>query len=197
MVVPGLCGANPMLNQPVHWRLPGSPTPFGAGEYGRPLRIVVDEDALAPSDALSLLWSFSEQPTAEIYGTKSGRSRRVKVADTALEEGDSIWVDYELPTGRGVRRALWVRWISEAASMTANEFGVDPDESRRSLLLAHACATHPVDAFVTESPTLRLDYWRNLRTKAHVMGPVQAIALLGLHLRAHERAVSPLGTRAR
>jgi hypothetical protein len=75
-------------------------------------------------------------------------------------------------------------WIRRGAETTVTEFGVPPEAATRGLTLAAACSRHEIDALVSASPVLQLPYWKNLRKNARAATPEEAVALLGLYLRA-------------
>jgi hypothetical protein len=63
-----------VLNVPAHLRIAPSfadLSPFGAGEHGRPLRIVIDDETAVPGPALDMLRAFSARPSVEVFSTSS------------------------------------------------------------------------------------------------------------------------------
>lgn len=175
-----------MLNVNPHWRIVtrSDYTPFAAGEHGRRLRVVIDDDAISESFPLDVLRSFAERPSVEIVGTNSSPDRRVLIKPT--DDHGHIPIDYILPNGGGFHGAVpegreWRKLAQETEKINA----IPRDEAFRALVLAHFCSHYDVDALVTETPLLQLPKWKNLVKSSKAQSANGAAALLGLHLRAH------------
>jgi hypothetical protein len=176
-----------MLNVPSHWRAPPSfneLSPFGAAQYGRPLRIVIDEATAPQGPALELLRAFSERPALEIYSTDSRATRRIELGPVRPER-DLIETHHVLPEG-GHSCALGAAasWL-EHARVASGEYGLDEEGSLRGLLLAQAARMHQLDAVVCAEPVLSTRMWSSHAGQGKVMTPERACALMGLCLRAH------------
>ncbi len=176
-----------MLNVPAHWRIPPSfleVSPFGAGEHGRPFRVIVDHPTLQSSPELRLLADFCRRPGVEIFSTYPTSERRVEIAVVA-SANDALEVRYVLPEGSRTLALFAASSWDEHARIEAEECGLDQASARAGLLLALASAQHQVDALVTEAEILAVPRWRSHAAKGRVMSEREACALLGLFLRAH------------
>jgi hypothetical protein len=175
-----------VLNVPAQWRIPPSVnerSPFGAGQHGRPLRIVVDDDTAAEGAALDLLRTFERQPGVEIYGTRPDAARRIELAHEHSAH-DVIEVRYIRPDGTRIRALGAAASWEKHARQAAGEYGLDLGQTRQGLLLAQAAARHQLDAVISRAAVLEVSSWSSHAIAGHVATPEQACALLGLFLRA-------------
>lgn len=176
-----------MLNVPAAWRIPPSfldLSPFGAGEYGRPLRIIVDDETVKGSTATDLLLAFGSRAGLEILRTS--KTAPVRIAFGAEIPGrDALAVDYVAGDGsRSMALASMGGWRDHART-AADEYGLDEDEALRGLLLAQASRVHQIDALISASPVLATPMWTRFAREAGWMSAEQACSLTGLFLRAH------------
>jgi hypothetical protein len=176
-----------VLNLPAHWRIPptaGDLSPFGAGQFGRPLRIVVDSESMAPSPALELLQAFSGRPGVEVFTTDLMSDRRIEFGREDSQR-DAVDVRYISPGGETTLVAPAAGSLRTHARMAATEYDLEEQECWRALLLVRVARRHQLDAVVSGAPVLSTSMWTNSARAAGVITAESACALLGLFLRAH------------
>lgn len=154
--------------------------PFASGGWGRPLRVIIDEQTVSESPARDLLFALAERPALEVFSTAQ-RERRIEVSEFDETRGLRE-VDYVLPGGGGERRGLFSNWPDKVADRVT---GHSRTETERVLVVADAAASHDVDALVLRDPLLQSRHWSNLAKKANLCSIEQACGLAGLSLRAN------------
>lgn len=173
-----------MLNNPAPASVATDRDPFMHGSRGRPLWLVVDEAHVDDSAASRVLTQLSDRPAVRVYSTCASAAKSVVLEAPvdpygyvpALLTSESEAVRVPIPAAASVRRR---------AELLASEHGGDPDRLERLLLFAGLSRTTSwidglvVDERVVLEPPLR----RQLG--AHVLTTPEAVALLGLVLRAH------------
>jgi hypothetical protein len=113
-----------VLNVPAHWRIKPSfadLSPFGAGENGRPLRIILDEETINAGPALDLLQAFSRRPHVELFATDPAAPARVELGPENTTQ-DLLTVKYVHPTGsreRALGAASSLKSHAHAAAVRA------------------------------------------------------------------------------
>jgi len=180
----GAYGEN-VLNLPNHWRAGTTreSSAFMAGDWSRPLRLIIDHASLPDDPSLRLLDAFAGHADAKLFSTDGRRACHVAISPHP-NRNQALTVSFVEPDGGGrdcgVSAAPW----RPNAEQTVAEYGGDVDATYRALVLAQTCATHDLDGFVTTFPFAQRG-WRSFTTKAHVQDARGAAALLGLYLRAH------------
>jgi hypothetical protein len=177
-----------VLNVPAHWRIKPSfadLSPFGAGESGRPLRIILDSQTTRPGPALDLLNAFSGHGHVELYATDPTAPGRIEFGEE-IQERDYQAVSY-VQAGAPIRgHALRAaRSMRSRARLLAAEHGLNEQETWQALALLHSGRRHEIDAVVSSAAVLSQPTLAEHARKAHVITVEQACALLGLFLRAH------------
>jgi hypothetical protein len=177
-----------VLNVPAHWRIKPSfadLSPFGAGESGRPLRIILDSQTTRPGPALDLLNAFSGRGHVELYATDPSAPGRIEFGEE-VEERDYRAVHYVQAGAPARGEAVGAaRSTRLGASRLAAEHGLDEQETWQGLALLHAGRRHEIDAVVSSAAVLSEPTLADQAREAHVTTAEQACALLGLFLRAH------------
>jgi hypothetical protein len=176
-----------VLNVPAHWRIKPSfadLSPFGAGENGRPLRIILDEETINAGPALDLLHAFSLRPKVELFATDPAAPARVEHGPENTPR-DSLTVKYLHPTGSRERALGAASSLKSHAHAAAVEHDLDEQETWRALALMNLGRLHQIDAVVCAAPVLARNEWSDMSLKGHIVTAEQACALLGLFLRAH------------
>ena len=101
------------------------------------------------------------------------------------ETSDYVPIDYVDAEGTVERAVPAVESWRRSAAMTVEEFGGEPEQVFRELVLAQAATRHDNDLLVAGATALDAPMWRRFRAEANVAEPRTACALLGLYLRAH------------
>lgn len=173
-----------MLNVPSQWRSPPAFDelgPFGAAQYGRPLRIVIDEARASRAPGLELLSAFSERPTLEVCSTDPGATRRIELGPVR-PDCDLIETHYVLPEGGRICALGAAGSWRKYPRVAAGEYGLDEAGSLRGLLLAQAARMHQLDAVVCAEPVPSTPTWSNHAREGNVVTPERACVLMGLCL---------------
>jgi hypothetical protein len=176
-----------MLNVPAHWRIKPSfaeLSPFGAGEFRRSLRIVVETDTLPSGPELDLLAQLSGRPGVETFATGGTIQGRIELGPEDVQR-DALEVTYVHPSGTTRCVLAAARSLRSNARLMAAEYGLDEQETWRGLALAQAGRRHQLDAVVSAASVLEMPRWEANARAARVVTLRQACALLGLFLRAH------------
>lgn len=173
-----------VLNLPSHWRA-GTTSASGAfmGASGRPLRLIVDHASLPEDLPLRLLDALTGRSDAQLFSTDVSRSWHVEISLPA-NRNQALTVSFVEPDGGGRDCAVWAPPWRPQAEQTVAEYGGDVEETYRALVLTQACTMHDLDGFVTSFPFAERG-WGSFVKKAHVQSAREAVALLGLYLRAH------------
>jgi len=171
--------------------------PFMHGPQGRLLRLVADDESIEDSPAERLLEQLGHRPSARVHWTRRPASTRATLkplvrerdyVPALIEDGEDA-IETAIPAASH---------ISERSATFAREHGVARDDVERLLQLATLGRTwNRIDAIVVGSTLLSgppLD--RLLLPQCQT--PAEALALLGLNLRAHgDFAVSREGSMTR
>lgn len=177
-----------MLNVPTPWRIRPSwneLSPWGAGEHGRSLRVVLDEATTTRRPALSLLQSFVGHRGVEIYSTRPDATWRVEIGDRP-NEYNALDVRYLQPSGER-DTGLWDgEGIKEYATRLETEVGLSRQLGLRLLRLRQAGIHHQLDAIVTDVEFPRLRGKERPGLPLDTTSPERAAWVLGLYLRAHQ-----------
>jgi hypothetical protein len=153
------------------------------GSWARALRLVIDHSSQQAGESLRLLDALAGQSDAQLFSTDTSRGWHVAISPEANGH-QALTVSFVEPGGGGRDCAVWAPpWRPHAEGMVA-EYGGDVEETYKALVLAQACTMHDLDGFVTSFPFAARGH-RSLAEKAHVQDARQAVALLGLYLRAH------------
>jgi hypothetical protein len=154
-----------------------------AGEWGRPLRLIIDHPSLAHDPSLRLLDALTGRSDAQLFSTDVTRAWHVEISPEA-NHNQALMVSFVEADGGGRDCAVWAPPWRPQAEQTVAEHGGDVEETYRALVLAQACSMHDVDGFVTSFPFAERG-WGSFAKKAQVRDAREAAALLGLYLRAH------------
>jgi hypothetical protein len=176
-----------VLNVPAHWRIKPSfadLSPFGAGENGRPLRIIIDDETVSTGPALDLLQAFSLRPKVELFRTDPATPARVQLGPENTTR-DFLTVKYVHPTGAREVALGAASSLRSRAQVIAVEHDFDEQETWRALALMNLGRLHEIDAVVCAAPVLARNEWSDMSRTGHIVTAEQACALLGLFLRAH------------
>jgi hypothetical protein len=155
---------------------------FGRGELARPLCIYIDGENVSPSESLDLLTSFAAHAQVDVMATDGSTPDRVIVGPLDTTHGYRPW-NVERANGSG-----FISGVPGNIPDIARTFAVpgQEDEAERLMTLAQGTASHGSDALVTTSNLLLNGFPRNLVQEANPMPPHEAVALLGLFLRARD-----------
>jgi hypothetical protein len=166
------------------WR-PEKEFAFGRGALARPLRIYIDAENTARSDALDLLVSFAAHDHVEVLATDGSTPDRAVVGPLDTKHGYRPF-NVERADGSG-----FISGVAGNAPDIAIQYAEPGQEAEaeRLMTFAQAAADHGSDALVTGSSLLLDGFPRNLVKEANPMTPASAVALLGLFLRAREDSV--------
>lgn len=176
-----------MLNVPAHWRIKPSfadLSPFGAGENGRPLRIIIDDKTVSTGPALDLLQAFSLRPKVELFRTDPATPARVQLGPENTTR-DFLTVKYVHPTGAREVALGGTSSLRSRSQAIAVEHDFDEQETWHAFALMNLGRLHEIDAVVCAAAVLARNEWSDMSRKGHVVTAEQACALLGLFLRAH------------
>lgn len=173
-----------MLNNPPSISVTHEPDPFMAGALGRPLWLAVD-DSVGDSLALRLLEQLGSRPSARVLWTSRPGPDLLAMKPVVpgrdfvpvhLEVEDEV-IETAIPSASA---------IAARSELLAREHGVSQVELERLLRLAALARTWKrLDRVVTNRLlTLRIPSLDGLLIP-HCVAPEEAVALLGLSLRAH------------
>jgi len=173
-----------VLNNPPPLRAGVDSDPFLHGTLGRRLRLVVDDESVGQSLAVQVLEQLGHRPSARVHWTRRPAPGRVTLGSPVpqrdfipalIEDGDDA-IETAIPAASRIR---------ERSEALAREHGVDVSQAERLLRLATLSRTgRLVDATVVgETVLLSPPFDRQLLP--HCLTPREAVALLGLNLRAH------------
>lgn len=175
-----------MLNQlgPRRVAPPNHPerSPFSAGEWNRPLRLLIDDEEVAEDESLRLLLALATRPTVEVYSTQGSTPYEARIEQLSASDPNS-W-SAVLKRGEDFLQrfvndpALW----REAARDSAAESEEAIDALCRRLAIVDFWGGGECDSIVTGGKTLSA-----LRGAggAPLKSPEMALAELGLCLRAN------------
>lgn len=174
-----------MLNHP-EWSVAPDRSPFIYGKHSRPLGLVLDDVSVDATPAVALLEAFGNRDSAHLYSTDSPRSGgRVTLRDP-VRDGYVIPAELEDPSGSVVVGIPAAGSLHNQATLMAQEHpGTDAGALERVLQLMNLSRTCDLlDGLVLgerviQQPALKGNF------RAEILTPEQAVALLGLNLRAH------------
>jgi hypothetical protein len=152
---------------------------FVRSKQERNLRITLDLDSLAPSEALDMLLELGRHDEIDLTTTQPAGFSTVTVGSTVVS-GDQVEVITEAPNGNKSLTGVWPasQWL-RFAEEEARARDLDPAETRRRYLLAGA-EFGRADCLAFQNAMLG----RGGANKANPMTVDQAAALTGLFLRS-------------
>lgn len=152
---------------------------FVRSKQERSLRITLDLDSLAPSEALDILLELGRHDEIDLTTTQPVGFSTVTVGSTVVS-GDQVEVITEAPNGNKSLTGVWPasQWL-RFADDEARARDLDPDETRRRFLLAGA-EFGRADCLALHDPR----FSRGGAKNANPMTVDQAAALAGLYLRS-------------
>jgi hypothetical protein len=159
-------------------------SPFSAGEWSRPLRILIDDEEVEEGESLELLRALATRPSVEVYSTRGGTPYVARIEQLNSADPDS-WVGVRWRGEEFERRFVNdpAKWRAEA-----REMGAESEEEIEALCRRFAVADlwgeeERWDSIVTGGKVLSaLRAWGG---GAPLKSPELALAELGLCLRAH------------
>jgi hypothetical protein len=160
-------------------------SPFGTGETGRPLRIIIDNETVCTDPAVDLLQAFSARPKVELFRTDPAAPARVQLGPENATQ-DFLKVKYVHPTGSREVALGAANSLQSLAQTIAVEHDFDVQETWHALALMNMGRLHEIDAVVCAAPVYARNELSDMSRKGHIVTAKQACALLGLFLRAHK-----------
>jgi hypothetical protein len=159
-------------------------SPFSAGEWNRPLRILIDDEEIEEDESLKLLRALAARPSVEVYSTRGSTPYVARVERLSASNSDS-WAGVRW-RGEDFDR----RFVNDPAEWRpeAKELGAEAEEEIEALCQRLAVADlwgaeERWDAIVTGGKLLSaLRAWGG---GAPLKSPELALAEVGLCLRAH------------
>jgi hypothetical protein len=158
-------------------------SPFAAPPWNRPMRLLIEDEAVSDSAALSLLRALATQPEVEIYSTEGSTPYRAfakpnqpeaERAVAMLDRGNDVW---EQPFIYGLEP------LQRQAAEIAESLGEPVEAIWDRMVLADLWVKDGYDSIVTEGP-LMSEAWRvGIRPSAQL--PATALGEVGLCLRAN------------
>jgi hypothetical protein len=144
------------------------------------LRLIVCDDELDPSPALSLLISFAAHRGPLSFVSPSGVvGGRMRVADDQTE------IEYSFKDGAGTRAFVYGDWWKTSGPEEAARTEVDAATLEQRFFFLHEAARRTwIDGLVMSFDKALRGRWRRLLADANLMTAEQAAALAGLYLRA-------------
>jgi hypothetical protein len=108
-----------------------------SGEWGRPLRLIIDHPSL-PDPPLRLLDALTGHSDTQLFSTDVRRAWHVEISPQA-NRNQALTVSFVEPDGDGRDCAVWAPPWRPHAEQTVAQYGGDVDETYRALVLAQAC----------------------------------------------------------
>ena len=176
-----------MLNVPAAWRIKPSGrdlSPWGAGEYGRPLRIVIDDETTPSSTARTLLERFVGHRGVEIYSTRPTAAWRVEIGDQP-NANNALKVRYIDPKTEWWGALAASDGLVEYAKHLEADHGLPVEATVRVLRLEAAASRHGLDAVVTGLDIPNVQRRARPGLPLDLTNAESACSVLGLYLRAH------------
>jgi len=170
-----------VLNAP-HWlHSENNRAPFVAGNSPRHLNLVVCDDELDRSPALDLLQQLAaSRPLLDVVSTTGAHGGRFEIA----ADGSSI--DYSFKDGHGMTTFVYGDWWRRVAPEQPAEVALPAHVLEHRLFMAHEASRRDwIDGLVIPFPRDLAQRWSQVWIQAPVLSEDAAVALAGLHLRAH------------
>jgi hypothetical protein len=158
-------------------------SPFSAGDWNRPLRLLIDDDELDDCETLDLLRSLATRPSVEVYSTAGSTPYHASVKQMSESNSDS-WMAC-LERGEDFNRVFVQSPVSlrEDAEAIAARLGQPVDLICSRLAIGIHWAEDGRDGIVTAGELFsELTGW-GIGTS--LISPELALSELGLCLRAH------------
>ena len=162
-------------------------SPFMCGEHARKLCLVLCDDDLGKSPVLDLVRTLGRHRDSLHLASTSGSTAGCVMIEPTPGVADRTNVRHVYRDGDETVRYLYgTEWCEREAPAQAEEHLIPVETAHRYLLLAHHSARwEEIDGLVAAFPRAMARHWTNMVRRAPLLTDGEALALVGLYLRAH------------
>jgi hypothetical protein len=150
---------------------------FGSGKAWRPLRLVLDDDALSTAESAEVL-AFGHYPEVDLTRTAPDAVPRLEIQQPT----EDFVPIHTVGNGVGVFWVWHAARLRARAQEIASESDIGEEDAYRALVFAAAAEEADAEGFVTNRAFLRAEHGGQ---HPPFYTPAEAMALIGLALRLH------------